>query len=381
MRKGMFYTALVALLLTSVAFVLSLGFMSFKTNQNIEMKIRSDEIHYFLKDISLDAERALTISGKRALISVINYEISNGSFIRPVNTTIIKVMQTGEIDNEPQVFISGNTLPDWEAKIIRLANGEKIHCGLRFFNMSLKIVNYTKFDLKAYLNILLEDNIIKSELNRTVKIDVNISVDKLEDPFNTLNSYGFVITNYTLCPGISGKEYYGNDSKGIIYVDFSHSNLSTVVPLPDQKNYILLTDSIDNKTGYSEFSAIICNETPLTKPPLPYVFDVNYTKLLRILENKFGKKLNIYDLNGTIGIKYKNKFYVTMVKNNSNARYTCYFPWYGAPTFLDRLEGSTTPQPQYNPNFGIACLINTRDFPPELRKTIGFVLDYKYYPL
>ena len=381
MRKGMFYTAFVALLLTSVAFVLSLGFMSMRTNQNVEMKIRSDEIHYFLKDISLDAERALMISGKRSLIAIINYEVSNGTFIKPVNDSLISVMQTGEIDNEPQAFISGNTLPDWEAKIIRLANGEKIDCKLKFFNITIRLVNYSTLNIKGFLNINLKDPVIKSELNRTVERDVNITVNKLEDPFNTLNSYGFVITNYTFCPGISGKKYYGNDSKGIIYVDFSTKNMSTIIPLSEQKNYIWLTNTIDNKAGYSGFAAVICNATPLTTPNIPYLFGVNYSKLLKILDNRFGKRLNIYDLNGTIGIKYKNQLYITMVKNNSNARYTCYFPWYGAPTVLDRLEGSTKPQAKYNPAYGIACLINTRDFPPELRKTIGFVLDYEYYPL
>ncbi len=364
-RKALLYTAFAVLAVASVIFVLSLQFRSSWVSTSIKEKIRGDELTYLYQDLMKDGERAIYIAGKRATIAVINYELSNGTFFENANETIANTTLDGVIEDEPQPIMENTTLIDWLEKINNLFSYRKLNASVSFQSLSVTPEDFFTLEFSAEVRINLYDKMIDASVNRTTIFRNRVSLIGIEDPYNTIKSIGFIMNVFRECDFVNGSIADSSEAYGRAYKDFSTTDFSSI---PDKSKYVLVTDTIDGKSNYEDFAAIITSMVPASSTTAPHVFGVVDIELI---------------LNKSWIVKYGDKIYLTNIiyeKNNS-----CYFPWSSAPSLLDRLEGRDSPDPKYYVNgrsAGIASFIAVQYFPQDLIKTSEtHVLDYQYYSL
>ena len=364
-RKALLYTAFTIVAVASILFVLTLQFRSSWISTSIKEKIRGDELSYLYQDILKDGERALYISGKRAVIATINYELSNGTFFENANDTIANATLTGIIDGELQPIMENTTLEDWFSKISSLTEYRGLTTNITFLGIEVKPDGYMTISIQARANIIVHDDALNATINRSTNFKTVVSLLGIEDPFNTIESLGFVLNTFRMCGSLNGSVYDDSQVYGRAYVDYTTTDFSSI---QEKENYILVTDTIDNKTNYTDFRAMITAEIPSANLATPHIFGVSGIDAI---------------LNQSLIVKVGGRVYLTNItfeKNNS-----CYFPWSSAPSILDRLEGRNYPDPKYfldGERQGIASFIAVQLFPPELIKTSEtHVLDYTYYPI
>ncbi len=364
-RKSLLYTAFAVMAVAAVIFVLVLQFRTSWVSTSIKEKIRGDELTYLYQDVVSDEERALYIAGKRALIATINYELTNGTFFERVNETVANVSLNGRIDNELQPIMENTTLFDWEEKINNLLKYSNLHANVSPTSIELAPLNQFNLKISADTIILLYDRMLDAKVNRSTVTSSIISLEGLEDPFNTIESVGFILNVFMECEFVNGSIYDESESYGRAYRDYTTTDFSNV---DGQEKYVLVTDTIDGKFNYTGFAAIITSEIPSTNVNNPHIFGINDIELIK---------------NESLVVKVGGKLYLTNITYENNN--SCYFPWSSAPSILDRLEGRNYPAEKYFVNgtsLGIASFIAIQQFPPELRKVSEtHVLDYTYYPL
>ncbi len=103
-------------------------------------KIRSDEMTYLESGIFSDLERGTYISGKRAVLSLVNSEIVSGVYNETSNESIKDIMMTGRYNNTNASLMENTTMLDWTSVITFLSAslGYKANISILSLNISHK---------------------------------------------------------------------------------------------------------------------------------------------------------------------------------------------------------------------------------------------------
>ncbi len=320
-----------------------------------EEKVIADQIREVERSIEDDFIRGVEISGRRALISAVDWIVSNGSFLDDAKMRIEELMRDSTVYGNIIYVMQNNTLSDWRDKILAVP-----------VNFDLDL-NYTDFSIDSdgfnvMFNITLTVNV--SHRNRDIAIRKNtnltgiVSIEGIEDPLMTIETNGYVRRNFKKYPF----DFYAKKiATGIAQGDCI-GNVTFNLSAPDNEK-ILVTY---NGSGISGFRGVVAetNDIPdvscyligasdIVEKINQTINEINYTEVY--IDNETD---SVWSLPIRFGIE-------------GNYYYTS-----GGTDVFTRLEGSVE-----NVSNGIFTFVNTE----ELQniglgvKTNQSVIDYIYF--
>ncbi len=360
-KKGFVYTLFAIAVVSSVMLLLSIQ-SEYKPGVNIADKIRSDEMSYLEKGISSDIERAAYISGRRAVVSIVNFEILFGNYNTTANESIKDLILTGKYGINASGLMENATLANWIGTIKSLTSSLGYSSEISLGNLSVS--QKDAFSLKVVIPIttLLYDEYLSMQLQRSGNFIAEISAESIEDPFIVIESYGYAQQQIVKCASITGSSASGDWAHGRTYINLSKTDFSGV---SDKNEKILVVKTLSGKTNHAGFAAII-SENATDIIPAPYIAGVSGATTI---------------LNGALAVKQNKTIWLTNI--TTDAKNSCYFESPVGPSFLDRLEGTKTLSAKYSLpgiNTGIGSFIYVPGLPPEIQHgTEDYAIDYEYF--
>ncbi len=358
MKKGFVYTMFTIVVVSSIFLVLALNMdkTSTHTTKIIE-KIRADEVHYLVVGIEKDIERSGEISGRRALLALINWEISNGKFVNVANESVKEAIINGTVNNgnENLTLMENNTISDWMQTLETLAKKRGLKTTILVPNTTVSMESPYTIRVSTNAHIRAQDEIIEVAYKRNTTYSNIVSVKNLEDPFITVKSYGYAKQNFIECEKITGSANSGDWVYGFAYI----SDENDLLNVTGKADKVLVTGTIVGKSNFNGFAGIVAEQNSAPVAP-PYVFNVTNAK-------------NII-LNNSIMVIDNETVWLTNITNQPNA--SCYFNKRDAPSFLSRLEGKNNT----DNDLGIASFIHVPSLPVEMQSGSDiYVLGYEYF--
>ncbi|MBS3095896.1 hypothetical protein J4480_00480 [Candidatus Woesearchaeota archaeon] len=138
-------------------------------------------------------ETVLRATTYKAILSLIYYMNSTGSFIPDIDSAFSEVMLKGTINNVPidsitnKKIMDNNTLTNWSSRITEAAK-DTLNV-----NTTIKITNVTVFQTKPWnidssltINFTVQSNV--AEWRKTSAITATISLEGLHDPYYLVNT-------------------------------------------------------------------------------------------------------------------------------------------------------------------------------------------------
>ncbi len=160
-RRGYLFTIATIILIIPLIYLVSFyGGVSETPMEDTIGRIRCDELHYFVEDVKVDMERAVTIFGRRAAVYVEDMVVLNEqylqdytfnctshchvdctTFIRPENgseAAIAEMIVCGTFNGENVTKMQNHTLPDWIWRITEA--GESMRFDVNITPYEIRIV-------------------------------------------------------------------------------------------------------------------------------------------------------------------------------------------------------------------------------------------------
>ncbi|MBU0898412.1 MAG: hypothetical protein KKB03_00250 [Nanoarchaeota archaeon] len=328
MNKGQVYSLITILIAMPLLlfFIFYFNFTQTTTFGSYE-KIIADQIHDVAKDMENDFERAIKISGKRALLASTNDVVIDGIPLTDSISIIEELMLNGSIEGNAHILMHNNTLGDWQESILNIPVGFNIE--LDYNNMQIQ--NYDGFNFKVTLNLTIHvsDKHSIAKIDRNMQKEVLVSVENIEDVIFPLNTAGFisrVITRYPY-PYYTKKIVIGTQSSGQCSgnVTFNPSD-----PSPSGK-ILVTTDS----AGVSGFAGVVSENIEIPSVSC-YVLgatgavnEINETVLELGFDEIFLDESTLSAWSLPIKTALSNKYYF-------------HFEGQSGPDILDRLEEDLT---------------------------------------
>ena len=177
---------LVVFLLTQRA---SIGFYS--TQKAIENRV--DGMLSLIKNVFDDSERAIEIIGRRACVAAINYVITNGIPLSTANETIAELMLNGSITSVNQSLMEHATIRDWSDTLEYLIETQGFKAKIEILNLTISPLDSFNLEIDYSIIVELSDLKTKTNITKSKRKSISLSIEYLEDPLYPLNTYGRVI--------------------------------------------------------------------------------------------------------------------------------------------------------------------------------------------
>ncbi len=200
--KGLIYTIISILMVASIiAILLTYSSISYSLRKDTAEKIISDQLHYFAKNVEDDIERALRITGKRALVAAVD-NVTLGGEPFPQGEAIDKIFelaQNGTLDGSKNDFMFNNSISYWTEVIEEKANKT---FKFKINTSKIEIRPYDSFNIIFRLNftINISDNTETIRIYRDGQKEVLISIEGMEDPLIPLLTQGRYRKTIWKCP-------------------------------------------------------------------------------------------------------------------------------------------------------------------------------------
>ncbi len=185
-----------------------------KTQEKEKLTTKVIVMNSFLKDIDKDFDRALYISGQRAILSMLNIIVENGTFFSNLSSSLDEIMKNGTYKGISQELIFNSTLNSWSEKIKYRASQTGINVSVDISDIEAKQVSPWTIEISCDLHIYLTDIFNTAQWNVDKKKKVNISIIGFEDPIYAIYSFGRV-TNVIQKTMYEGNYVNGNDTSNL----------------------------------------------------------------------------------------------------------------------------------------------------------------------
>jgi len=339
-----------------IVFVVIALLMSRQTDEVYEIsgieKTRADNIHFLVKSVNDDVDRSLNIVYRRALLSLVNYEIGSGDYVNNSRDVIKTVSLNGTISGEEQPLMVDNTVEDWMGVISSLMEKRDLDTTITVRNTTILENDPFYLTIETNISSKISDYIIEAVYEKETLEESNVSILSLEDPFFTLSTIGYANNTFIKCYFLVGSSSSGGSAYGWSYVSEGpdYANVS------NKNDMILVVSNLTGKSNYTGFSGIVFRDTETYSGV--YVNGVNISSI----EN-----------NTLIAI---NNDYVWLTGLNiTSKKNSCYFAYDEGPSFLDRTEGRNVAS-----SVGIASFIYTKNLPEGLKYgSNDYALDFEYF--
>ncbi len=353
--KAQFYSIL-ALVLTLPIFIFVIQYLAYsqKISYSVSDRVISDQLHQLVYSIELDTEKAMEISGRRALLAATNFVIDGGSPLSDATTNTTALMLAGAINGTENFMMINNTMPNWSHRIS--SKPVNFDVSLEYGNISIENIDGFSLRIGMDLNVTVTDklSIAKIEKINTRKF-VTISLLGLEDPFFPLNTQGFI---RRIIRAASPAHFSRNVVAGSENSSGTCSGVVTFNKSEDDNTKILVAENLTDVVYSRHLGIILEDEENLTGQIDCYITgNSSAVDLANETVTSTGYE--------TIYIDEQTKSAWSM-PGSANLAERYYYPGNG-PDFLHRLEENYTPSTN-----GIVTFI----YVPELEEQSFEIEDY-----
>lgn len=323
--KGMIYTLFVVVFLSALYIFVALQGDKYR-GSSVGEKIRGDELGFFVKGIGDDIERSLQISGRKAVLSLVNYEVGTGVNVTGANESILELMQNGTLDGNPQDLMKNGTISEWIGRIQKIGQRRGIDINITTADMRVLPASAFGFFVRGNALVVAYDPLARIRYNRTFIVSREIPVDGLEDPFVAIKSGGLQRNVIRKCNSTTGTGGTDDWIQGRTYINLTKTDYFYV---SDKGSKILLVDTLIGRENYTGFAAIVSEASDA--PASPYI-------------NNAMQSTSISD--NVLAVKENRTLWFTNI--SGVAATSCYFVAPAGPSFFDRLEGRNYTHPKYD---------------------------------
>ena len=379
LRKGFVYSLFSVLVIMTLTGLLSINANSDidkNLKMNIDEKLRTDELFYFKEGAKQDFGRSAYISGKRGVIALIDDILKDGNYVDGVASEHIEsLIESGAYGNSTPTIMDNSTIEDWASSIYSLGQLHRISVDIDIINTSVIPSDAFSLSLSNDVNLSVVGQIFGIQFNDSAISESIIEIEAIEDPFISIESYGYLRQIITQC-NTTKYPYHAQKISTVGVFDYSGSNnwtsgrLSFDINDPDPSEKILvITDIPDGPNNADDFRGVVSeNVSDDTNGISDYIFGAS-----SVMSN-----LSVLGFAPIIVMEGDNVWssYIYDELNES-----CYFIDVLGPSFLDRLEGNFNTTSKYNvtnSTVSIASLISVTELPEELQNPYSSV-DFKYF--
>lgn len=199
--RGQFYSLTAVVIAIPVLLFVAFSLTSISESRySVQEKLVADQLHLIEKSIEEDFSKAVEISSKRAVITMTDQVITNGSFLNKNESSDIftELMWNGTLFGKPKFLMTNNTLFDWKAKILNITTGFEIDFN---FTNPIGVFNATLFTGDYGLNITVKDRFSSAKIEkRNEREQFQVDFTGLEDPTFILNTDGLARRSFHMYP-------------------------------------------------------------------------------------------------------------------------------------------------------------------------------------
>ncbi|MEM7815503.1 MAG: hypothetical protein QXN71_00075 [Candidatus Aenigmatarchaeota archaeon] len=327
-QKGQMYSAIAILIMIPIVVFVAYYITA---SQNIKLgvteKVIADQQQQVAKGIEDDFERAMKISGRRALLSAVNKVVISGSFLDNSTLRIGELMLNSTIYGNPSILMANNTLGEWKSRII--SQNHSFNIDVNFTNLTVKNYDGMHIEVSMILTLNVSDKLNISRIDRVLDKKVLVSVEGLEDPVYTLSTEGYVKKTIRSYP----YPYFTRKFQGTINSGNCSGNSTYDVNDPNPGYKIVI---IQNTTGIPDstlqgFKGVVVEEDEDLNSKGVSCFVSGVENAVEIPENK---TVWIDNLTASLWL-------LPIIEGAKN---TYYYKGVG-PNFLQRLEGNLSESP------------------------------------
>lgn len=200
-------------------------------------KTLSDQLHEVEDNIEKDFAKAIEISGKRALLAATDHIITSGVYLDDSIMRLRELMENGTIYGNATIVMDGNSLLDWQNKILNVTTVFEI--SMEYYNFTIH--HHDGFNLKMGVNLKINvsDVLGTAKISRDVRDETLVSVVDIEDPIFPLNTNGFIIRVIEASPypytalGVASSSIGNGDCSGEVTFNSSTPNSSLILVTND----------------------------------------------------------------------------------------------------------------------------------------------------
>lgn len=188
MFKGQMYSIIAILLIVPMGMFFSYYMMSGEgSNQVIYKSIVAEQIGVVSDSMESDFLKAMEISGKRAVIAAVNWQILRGKNLTEPGNNLTILMINGTINGSENLIMTNNTLTDWSYKISSVPTN--FDSSISYEDLSITSEDFI-VTITSDVTLSVSDDVIEMDMQKTIQKQANISIEEIDDPLYPLNTYG-----------------------------------------------------------------------------------------------------------------------------------------------------------------------------------------------
>ena len=364
MAKGYIYTVFVLVIVMSLITMVEMR-SGYQSTLETSSKVRGELMLSVTNDVYDDLSRGSYIATKRAMFSLVDLAVTNGTFINNTQSAIMNVSINGRYNGTFQSLMLNTTIDDWIVSISYILGQMGVNNSVSLMNYTLVQVEPYKFELTTVYDVNIYDPISKISVKKNSTQRVLVDYEYFEDPLNTVKSnllfstsvipcnltgtYGKALANKTSALNwTAGKVFKSLDQAGI--AGLTSSQKSEKILVTENISKFALSDVNGFKGVISETSDDMASVTVPKIIGATGAYSSTDNSYIAAMSDEIDKWINnIRTSQGT----------------------TCFIEHDLGPTFFDRMEGLTS-YGKY-PGPGIATFIDTTILPKKPQKELDFV--------
>ncbi len=213
-KKAMFFTIAAVALLLALSLVISLQ-AKYKPKDMIVLETRISTMDDFVRNVNSDLQRGLYISSFRAVLSMEDFVLSNGSFLDSSENAFRELVLNGTLYNSQVSLMRDSTMVEWAERIQSKAADIGLFANISIDGISLSNSDSWTLLVESNVTINVTDSLDSASwrINRSVRS--SISIIGLEDPVFSLNTQGRVVRLINSSP-FEGNYVSGSNASGLL---------------------------------------------------------------------------------------------------------------------------------------------------------------------
>ncbi|MDI6798522.1 MAG: hypothetical protein QMD12_00785 [Candidatus Aenigmarchaeota archaeon] len=201
LRKGIIYSITSILFIIAISVVIIIyNSLSRSLGSDVSDKVVSDMINQFKKNAEADLEKAITIVGKRAILSAVNYTTTSGNALDDSVARLKELMENGTLYGDVSTFMLNNTIYNWTRRIQDIASATGFELSLNISPVEVRPYDSFNLIFKTNLTINISEKTGYVRIDRFVEKSVIVSIENFEDPLTALKTNGLYIKKIVRCP-------------------------------------------------------------------------------------------------------------------------------------------------------------------------------------
>ncbi|MBI2657337.1 hypothetical protein HYX08_01435 [Candidatus Woesearchaeota archaeon] len=193
-RKGIFFTFIAIIIMAAFILVFTPQADISIQKDTLAAKTRITTIDNYVSDLENSYfENVLRATSYKAILSLIFYMNSTGSYIADLDSAFSEVILTGNINGVPIDSITGkqimgnSTLNDWNARMIAAAKDTlNVNTTINVLSVSVSQSRPWNIDSRIEVNFTVKSNV--AEWSKKSAIISSISIGGLYDPYYLVNT-------------------------------------------------------------------------------------------------------------------------------------------------------------------------------------------------